>query len=198
MFAGLGTAVVSVILVLLSTNGLLKEKQGAEAQTTSRPNIVFVMPDDQAESTLRFMPNVQGLLKAKGRTFTNAFNVYPFCCPSRATIQRGQYAHNHQIFGNGPGDTKNHGGYPAFDAFDLEKSTVATWLDAAGYRTMYFGKYMNNFTSQDTKPPGWDVFGTPTVPSQAGETPTATAANRAMAQLREDAPKAEPVFMQVG
>ena len=197
MFAGLGTAVVSVVLVLLSTNGLLRENQGAEAQTTSRPNIVFIMPDDQAESTLRFMPNVQGLLKAKGRTFTNAFNVYPLCCPSRATIQRGQYAHNTQVFGNGP-NMGNNGGYPAFDSRDLEKSTVATWLDTVGYRTIYFGKYMNNFTSQDTKPPGWDVFGTPTVPSQVGETKTATTANRAMAQLRQDVPKAEPVFMQVG
>jgi N-acetylglucosamine-6-sulfatase len=195
--AGLGTAVVSVLVVLLSTNGLLKEKQGAQAQTTSRPNIVFIMPDDQAESTLRFMPNVQGLLKAKGRTFTNAFNVYPLCCPSRATIQRGQYAHNTQVFGNGQ-NMGNNGGYPAFDSRDLEKSTVATWLDTVGYRTIYFGKYMNGFTSQDAKPPGWDVFGTPTVPSQVGETKTATTANRAMSQLRQDVPKAEPVFLQVG
>jgi len=81
----------------------------------------------------------------------------------------------------------------------LEKSTVATWLDAAGYRTMHFGKYMNNFHPQvDPKPPGWDVFGTPTVPPQAGETKNATTANRAMAQLRQDAPKVEPVFLQVG
>jgi N-acetylglucosamine-6-sulfatase len=195
--AGLGTALVSVVLVVLSTNGLLKEQQGAEAQTTSRPNIVFIMPDDQAESTVRFMPNVQGLLKSKGRTFTNAFNVYPLCCPSRATIQRGQYAHNTQVFGNGQ-NMGNNGGYPAFDSRDLEKSTVATWLDTVGYRTIYFGKYMNGFTSQDAKPPGWDVFGTPTVPSQVGETKTATTANRAMAQLRQDVPKAEPVFMQVG
>src|SRR5215211_6280442 len=115
MLAGLGMAMASVVLVLLSTNGFLKEKQGAEAQTSSRPNIVFIMPDDQAESTLRFMPNVQGLLKAKGRTFTNAFNVYPLCCPSRATIQRGQYAHNTQVFGNGSANYGSNGGYPAFD-----------------------------------------------------------------------------------
>jgi N-acetylglucosamine-6-sulfatase len=197
LFAALGAAMAIVGLVLPGDE-LLTENQRADAQSTSPPNIVFILTDDQAESTLSHMPNVQNLLEAKGRTFTNAFNVYPFCCPSRASIQRGQYAHNHQIFGNGPGDTKDHGGWPAFDAFDLEKSTVATWLDAAGYRTIHFGKYMNNFTSQDTPPPGWDVFGTPTVPSQAGETKAATTANRAMAQLREDAPKAPPVFLQVG
>ena len=58
---------------------------------------------------------------------------------------------------------------------------------------------MNNFDPNvHPKPPGWDVFGRPTVPSQEGETKTATQANRAMAQLREDAPKVEPFFLQVG
>ena len=145
------------------------------------------MTDDQAESTLSHMPNVQSL-KSKGLTFTNAFNLYPLCCPSRAIIQRGQYAHNIQVFGNGPANYGNNGGYPAFNRLDLEKSTVATWLDAAGYRTMYFGKYMNNFDPKvNPPPPGWDVFGTPTVPSQAGETKNAMTANRAMAQLSQDA-----------
>jgi hypothetical protein len=93
----------------------------------------------------------------------------------------------------------DNGGYSAFDSRDLEKSTVATWLDAVGYRTIYLGKYMNNFNSQvHANPPGWDVFGTPTAPYQVGETKAATTANRAMAQLRQDVPKAEPVFLQVG
>ena len=192
-------AMVSIgLLGALGTGGgFIRGSQVADAQTVSRPNIVFILTDDQAESTLSHMPNVQTLLQAQGRTFTNAFNVYPFCSPSRATIQRGQYAHNHGVFGNGPGDTRDHGGYPAFDALDREKSTVATWLHTAGYRTIHMGKYMNNFTSQDPNPPGWDVFGTPTVPSQVGETKTATTANRAMAQLREDAPKTGPFFLQV-
>jgi N-acetylglucosamine-6-sulfatase len=189
---------MAILGLMLQGAELLNENQQAAAQSTPHPNIIFVMTDDQAESTLSHMDNVQSL-KAKGLTFTNAFNVYPLCCPSRAIIQRGQYAHNTQVFGNGSANYGNNGGYPAFDRQDLEKSTVATWLDAAGYRTMHFGKYMNNFDPQvDPKPPGWDVFGTPTVPSQAGETKNATTANRAMAQLRQDAPNVEPVFLQVG
>ena len=35
------------------------------------------------------------------------------------------------------------------------KSTIATWLDAAGYQTGLFGKYMNNYTDP-LIPPGWD------------------------------------------
>jgi arylsulfatase A-like enzyme len=195
LFAALGVTLAILVLVL-SGDGLLRENQAADAQTAGRPNIVFVMTDDQTESTLRFMPNVEGLLKAKGRTFTNAFNVYPLCCPSRATIQRGQYAHNTEVFGNEP---HRGGNYSVFDARDLEKSTVATWLDAASYRTIHFGKYMNGFPhAGDTKPPGWDVFDTPTTSYQQGETNTATYANMAMAQLRQDVPKVEPVFLQVG
>src|SRR5215204_918331 len=188
----------SILGLVLPGNELLTKNQQADAQSAPHPNIIFVMTDDQAESTLSHMPNVQSL-KAKGLTFTNAFNVYPLCCPSRAIIQRGQYAHNTQVFGNGSVNYGNNGGYPAFDRQDLEKSTVATWLDAAGYRTMHFGKYMNNFHPQvDPKPPGGDGLGTPTDPPQAGEAKNATTANRAMAQLRQDAPKVEPVFLQVG
>ena len=185
------------VVLLLPVADWRNDGGKAGAQSAPRPNILFVLTDDQAESTLSRMPNVQNLIKAKGRTFNNAFNAYPLCCPSRAIIQRGQYAHNTGVFGNGPLD--GNGGYPTFDALDKEKSTVATWLDAAGYRTIHMGKYMNNFNpAVHAKPPGWDVFNTPTAPYSFGETKNATQANRAMAQLRQDAPGAAPFFLQVG
>jgi N-acetylglucosamine-6-sulfatase len=184
------------VLLALPGIGLLTENERASAQVAERPNIVFVMTDDQAESTLAHMSNVKGLLKDKGLTFANAFNVYPLCCPSRAIIQRGQYAHNTEIFGNGPANYGNNGGYEAFDARDLEKSTLATWLHDAGYRTLYLGgKYMNNFDPQvHPPPPGWDVFSPHTT---RHEDENVTTANSAMAQLRQDAPNAQPFFMQV-
>ncbi|HKH36168.1 MAG TPA: sulfatase-like hydrolase/transferase, partial [Rubrobacter sp.] len=171
-------AMLAATLALVGTN---------ESQAQERPNIIFIMSDDQAESTLSYMPNVQNLIKAKGRTFTNAFNAYPLCCPSRATIQRGQYAHNTGIFGNDP---ENSGGYQVFDQLDLEQSTIATWLDAAGYRTLYDGKYMNGLDPSAPGPPGWDEFNTSMGSSQVGETDDATRASRAMAHLRDAAPRA--------
>ncbi len=48
------------------------------------------------------MPNLEALLTEKGTTFENAFVTNSLCCPSRATILRGQYAHNHQILSNEP------------------------------------------------------------------------------------------------
>jgi N-acetylglucosamine-6-sulfatase len=176
---------------LLGVGFALQPEGSVQAQ--ARPNILFVMTDDQAESTLSHMPNVQSLMKQKGRTFTNAFNAYPYCCPSRAIIQRGQYAHNTSIFGNA---AHNGGGYPLFDQLEREKSTMATWLDSAGYRTVHLGKYMNEYSPPE--PPGWDVFDTPTVRYQSGETIDATRANQAMAQLRVEAPKDAPFFLQVG
>jgi N-acetylglucosamine-6-sulfatase len=194
LFAVLGAAMAIVGLVLPGDE-LLTKNQRADAQIASQPNIVFVMTDDQPESTLSYMANVQ-FLKAKGLTFTNAFNVYPLCCPSRAIIQRGQYAHNTQIFGNGSANYGNNGGYPAFDRQDLEKSTVATWLHDVGYRTSYFGKYMNNFDPQvHPPPPGWDVF--ETGPGFRTEDENVRTAESAMAQLRQDAPNAPPFFLQV-
>ena len=153
VFAGLGTALVSVVLVLLSTNGLLSENQGAEAQTTSRPNIVFVMTDDLDERSMEQLGGIQQVMGSNGTTFNNAYVSYSLCCPSRATILRGQYPHNHDIRYNAP----PLGGEAKFRSSRLDQSTVATWLNDAGYQTKYIGKYMNGYTDL-YKPLGWDEW----------------------------------------
>jgi N-acetylglucosamine-6-sulfatase len=104
------------------------------------PNILIVMTDDQDPSTLEHMPNVQERLVAEGTTFENYVTTFPMCCPSRATIQRGQYAHNTGVISNLP----PNGSFSRFAKSRLQENTVATWVDEAGYRTGYFGKYMND------------------------------------------------------
>ena len=84
--AGLGMAMVSVVLVLLSGDGLFREKQGAEAQTTSRPNIVFVMTDDLDELAMEQLGGIQQVMGSNGTTFKNAYVTFSLCCPSRATF----------------------------------------------------------------------------------------------------------------
>jgi N-acetylglucosamine-6-sulfatase len=86
--------------------------------------------------------------------FENFFTTYPLCCPSRASILRGQYPHNTLVLGNLPPE----GGFLTFRRLGLEDSTIATWLQAAGYRTAFYGKYLNGYAETDAPPPGWDEW----------------------------------------
>jgi arylsulfatase A-like enzyme len=119
------------------------------APPTGKPNVVFVLTDDQRWDTLWAMPNVQSQLVAKGTSFTNTFAVDPLCCPSRASILSGTYSHTNGVY-------QNQGPDGPMQAFD-DDSTVATWLDGAGYRTAMIGKYFNGYnTMAPAVPPGWD------------------------------------------
>ena len=60
-----------------------------------KPNVVVIVTDDQATSSLRHMVHTQSLLVREGTTFPNFFLNDPICCPSRVTILLGQYRHNH-------------------------------------------------------------------------------------------------------
>jgi len=127
----------------------------AEASSPAAPNIVLIMTDDEDVKIHEFMPKTRALLADRGTTFTNFFVSYPWCCPSRATILRGQYAHNTKIVGNEP----PWGGFEMFRELGLEESTVATWLQDAGYRTAMVGKYLNRYVPEkDGVPPGWDEW----------------------------------------
>jgi arylsulfatase A-like enzyme len=106
------------------------------------------------------MPRLKSLLADEGTSFANHFLSISLCCPSRVAILRGQYAHNTHIFGNGPPD----GGFQVFHDEGGERSTVATWLKAAGYRTALMGKYLNGYPSgapDDWVPPGFSEWQSP-------------------------------------
>jgi N-acetylglucosamine-6-sulfatase len=128
---------------------------GAEPVSSERPNIVLIMTDDEDVALHAFMPKTKALLHDRGTTFENFFVTYSFCCPSRASILRGQYAHNTHIVGNEP----PWGGFEKFRHLGLEESTVATWLQDAGYHTAMVGKYLNRYVPErDGVPPGWDEW----------------------------------------
>jgi N-acetylglucosamine-6-sulfatase len=112
-----------------------------------RPSFVLIVTDDQRWDTLRAMPIVREKLKRHGVTFARAFVVNPLCCPSRASILTGLDSEGTDVYRNAP----RHGGFESFDG----RSTVATWLDQAGYRTGFFGKYLNGYEGTHV-PPGWD------------------------------------------
>jgi N-acetylglucosamine-6-sulfatase len=120
------------------------------------PNIVMIMTDDQPLERLETMPNVRALLQDRGVTFAHSLIPTSSCCPSRTTMLTGRYSHDTGIYTNrAPG-----GGWSAFHDSGQERSTLATWLNDAGYRTALVGKYLNDFALADPGyvPPGWDRF----------------------------------------
>ncbi|GHJ57613.1 hypothetical protein NOK12_01320 [Nocardioides sp. OK12] len=122
-------------------------------QRQPRPNIVLITTDDQSDAELRFMPRTRRLLGAAGIEFTDAINPHPLCCPARAEILTGEYAHNNGVRHNdGP-----HGGWSAFVASN-EKENLGPWLRRAGYRTAFVGKNLNEYTFAAPRPRGWDFF----------------------------------------
>lgn len=124
-----------------------------------RPNIVFIVTDDQRWDALEQMPHVLEQLAGHGVRFTDAFVTSPTCAPSRASMLTGQYARHHGVLTLAAPD----GGATRFVGTDA--STLATWLHAAGYRTGMYGKYLTDYSRQCPPyttacyiPPGWDEW----------------------------------------
>jgi arylsulfatase A-like enzyme len=96
------------------------------------------------------MPFVQQHLVAEGTTFLRGYATTSLCCPSRSSLLTGQYARHTRVIDNG--------GWRFLD----DRQTVATWLDAVGYRTALIGKYLNGYGDSTTPagyiPPGWDSW----------------------------------------
>jgi arylsulfatase A-like enzyme len=96
MVAVLASATLAVGLLFSGAySGISADLRKAAAQTVpTRPNIVFILTDDMRKDDLRYMPQTRALLQGEGMSFENAFVSHALCAPSRATIMRGQYAHN--------------------------------------------------------------------------------------------------------
>jgi arylsulfatase A-like enzyme len=125
-------------------------------EVSDRPNMIFVLADDLDYASAQKMPQIGSLLREGGTSFENTFTSQSLCCPSRATILTGLYAHNSGIKGNKPPD----GGFEKFRDEGLEENTIATRLQEGGYQTAFFGKYLNGYGNGDPAyvPPGWDEW----------------------------------------
>ena len=119
-----------------------------ERPAPAGPNVVLIIADDMRYDSLWVMSSLNRLAE-RGVTFTHFYVTTPLCCPSRASIMTGLYARHHGVRANHPPD----GGMEGFD----DRSTLATWLQAAGVRTGLVGRYLNGYQSTYV-PPGWDSW----------------------------------------
>lgn len=127
-------------------------------------NVVFVLADDLDWNLFEQIPRLAAL-QDKGMTFTNHTVTDSLCCPSRASILRGQYIHNHDVVSN---LSRTGGGWPTFREKGWHTDCLPTWLQSAGVETALFGKYLNEYPATQRPgdaryvPPGWVSWGVPT------------------------------------
>ena len=148
---------LTAFLALLVTAPSLVSCTSRRTPLTSRPNIVFIITDDETYAEAQDAAtntNLDADLASKGITFTNAIIPNPLCCPSRTSILRGQFSSTTGVWTN----AGRYGGWAVAHATGDEKSTIATWLQAKGYRTGLVGKYLNGYRDAGWVPPGWDYW----------------------------------------
>jgi len=164
---GLGTVAFLLFLVAgLAAGGALRhdppagkpEARAAADEVVARSNIVVVMTDDQTLEQMSALPRTRNLIGSQGVKFKRFYVTDPLCCPSRATFLTGQYAHNTGVTSNG--------GPQAVDALK-ESDTLGIWLQQAGYRTAFIGKYLNGYGLDDPEhvPAGWSEWRALTEPT---------------------------------
>lgn len=136
-----GTVAMLAAALLLSSTGIAAAVGGPPPH----PNVVVVVLDDARTDDVASLPSVQEIA-ARGTTYSNAFTPFALCAPARASI----------LTGNGPwthGLRSNDG--RLFDP----SSTLATWLQGAGYYTGLVGKYLNHAPAGGwPAPPGWSEW----------------------------------------
>ncbi len=135
-----GTCLVAACALLLMAT--------VPGSAQERPNIVFILIDDQrfdAASALGHpfleTPHLDRLIE-RGVLFENAFVTTSLCSPSRASILTGQYAHRHGVLDNRT-------------RLDPRTPTFPQELQGAGYRTAFVGKWHMGGAS-DAPRPGFD------------------------------------------
>lgn len=105
------------------------------APEARRPNILFILTDDQRWDAMSSMgrpflktPNMDRIAR-EGARFANAFVTTSLCSPSRASFLTGMYAHAHGV-------RVNSGTDPRPDI-----ATFPMLLQGAGYDTAWIGKW---------------------------------------------------------
>jgi arylsulfatase A-like enzyme len=132
------------LLLSLASFGILPDAvaeavsdgRGAKQLAGSRPNVIFILTDDQGYGDLSChgnpilrTPNLDRLY-AEGVRF-NDFHVSPTCAPTRAALMTGRHE-----FRNGVTHTIFER-----ERLTLSATTLPQVLQSAGYRTGIFGKW---------------------------------------------------------
>jgi len=146
----------------LALSTALHGQDSKDNNPDKRPNIIFLLTDDQRWDSMGCMgnpiiqtPNMDNMAR-NCVIFRNAYVTTPICCASRASLLTGQYARRHGI----------HNFFKNFSE-DALAQTYPLLLRQTGYRTGFVGKYGVGNTDE-TMPvdkfdrwygfPGWGTY----------------------------------------
>ncbi|WP_375289031.1 sulfatase [Qipengyuania sp.] len=157
--AVLACLVTTFALALPGCSTIASDPVVAEPKTMAkveqrRPNIIFIMSDDHAQSAISAYgskisklaptPNIDRIAK-NGALFENSYVVNSLCGPSRATMLTGMFSHMH-------GFTKNG------QKFDNGMWNWVRALGQSGYDTALFGKWHLNYSPEGAGISTWKVL----------------------------------------
>ncbi|MBM3289720.1 MAG: choline-sulfatase, partial [Candidatus Hydrogenedentes bacterium] len=133
--------------------GLAAGPPVAGGQPAPKPNVLFVMTDQQRADAIAalgnaqiYTPNMDRLVR-RGAAFTHGYSTCPVCVPARYTIRTGCEPHTTGIYHNGQPDLVP-GQAPGME--ERAGAYLARTMSRLGYRTFGMGKF-------HTQPRGEDV-----------------------------------------
>ncbi len=142
---------ISLLVLPLAFSVFSQHLHAAGTKNAPRPNIIVIMSDDMGYSDLGCYgseistPNLDKLA-AGGLRYTQFHNTGR-CCPTRASLLTGLYAHQAGI-----GEMTNDGGQPGYQGdLSFNAVTLAEMMKSAGYRTYMAGKWR---VTKQLKPDG--------------------------------------------
>lgn len=146
-------ACLALVLTGLSP-GTAASAAAQPAAERKRPNIIYIMSDDHAQTAISAYgteigrlaptPNIDRIAR-NGALFLNSYVTNSLCGPSRATMLTGQFSHMH-------GFTKNG------QKFDNGQWNWVRALGQSGYRTALFGKWHLNYSPVGAGIDDWAVL----------------------------------------
>jgi arylsulfatase A-like enzyme len=147
-----GPTLAAALALLGSRTAPAADAPAADTSSTPRrPNILFIMTDQQRWDTVGAngnaiikTPNLDRLA-ARGANFTHAYVASPVCVPSRISFFTGRYAHSH----------RNRVNYTPLDHSEV---LMQARFKEAGYRTASVGK-LHYFppTPDEARRTGFDI-----------------------------------------
>ena len=116
----------------------------SEAAPEGRPNVLFVLTDDQPPQTVAMMERLRARMQ---RNWTETgYSDVPVCGPARVSLFTGKYPHNHRA-------TENKVSWRVYRNRNYARDDLLSRVKRAGYRVGYFGKVINGYGSSDN--PRW-------------------------------------------